>query len=68
MKHNTMTTQEVCKVLGISLSTLRRRVKAGELKPVPKTPGQKRAYRLEFLQADIEGLLKAAKLENLNIS
>jgi len=68
MKHNTMTTQEVCKVLGISLSTLRRRIKAGELKPVPKTPGQKRAYRLEFLQADIEGLLKAAKSENLNIS
>lgn len=57
-----MTTQEVCDALGISLSTLRRRVKSGELKPIPKAPGQKRAYRLHFLHADIECLLKAAQV------
>lgn len=61
MKHKTMSTQEVCKALGISLSTLRRRVKAGELKPIPKTPGQKRVHRLAFLQSDIESLLVATK-------
>ncbi len=60
MKSTMMTTQEVCAVLGISLSTLRRRVKAGELRPAPKSPGQKRAYRLQFLRADIERLLNAA--------
>lgn len=57
MKHSTMTTKEVCDTLGISLSTLRRRIKTGELKPVPKAPGQKRAYRLQFLRTDIERLL-----------
>lgn len=62
MEQRTMTTQEVCKALGISLSTLRRRVKSGELKPIPKTPGQKRAYRLNFLYEDIEYLLKAAQV------
>ncbi len=56
-----MTTQEVCGALGISLSTLRRRVKAGELKPVPKAPGQKRAYRLQFLRSDIERLVTATE-------
>lgn len=57
-----MTTQEVCEALGISLSTLRRRVRTGELRPAPKAPGQKRAYRLRFLRADIERVLKAAKI------
>lgn len=61
MKYTTMTTQEVCATLGISLSTLRRRVRTGELKPIPKAPGQKRAYRLQFLRADIERLLIAAE-------
>ena len=61
MEQKTMTTQEACDVLGISLSTLRRRVKSGELKPVPKAPGQKRAYRLNFLRDDIENLLKSAQ-------
>lgn len=58
-----MTAQEVCDALGISLSTLRRRVSSGELKPVPKTPGQKRAYRLNFLRADIEALLKTSEVK-----
>lgn len=58
-----MTTQEVCDALGISLSTLRRRVRSGELKPVPKAPGQKRAYRLNFLRANIEVLLKASEVK-----
>ena len=61
MKCLTMTTKEVCDTLGISLSTLRRRVRTGELKPVPKAPGQKRAYRLQFLRADIERLLIGAR-------
>ena len=61
MGQKTMTTHEVCSTLGISLSTLRRRVKSGELKPIPKTPGQKRAYRLNFLHDDIEDLLKTAQ-------
>jgi excisionase family DNA binding protein len=58
MDQKMMTTQEVCNALGISLSTLRRRVKSGELKPIPKAPGQKRAYRLNFLHDDIEYFLK----------
>lgn len=57
-----MTAQEVCDALGISLSTLRRRISSGELKPVPKAPGQKRAYRLSFFRADIEVLLKASDI------
>lgn len=61
MKRKMMTTQEACDALGISLSTLRRRVRAGELKPIPKALGQKRAYRLELLYADIERLLKGAE-------
>lgn len=58
-----MTTQEVCNALGISLSTLRRRVRSGELKPTAKAPGQKRAYRLNFLRADIEALLNATEVK-----
>jgi len=61
-KQKTMTTQEVCDALGISVSTLRRRVKSGELKPIPKAPGQKRAYRLNFLHDDIEYFLKTAQV------
>ena len=57
-----MTTQEVCDALGISLSILRRRVRAGELQPVPKATGQKRAYRLSFLRANIEVLLNASEV------
>lgn len=53
-----MTAKEVCKALGISLSTLRRRIKTGELVPTPKKPGQKRAYRLEFRRVDVENILK----------
>lgn len=56
-----MTTRETCAALGISLSTLRRRVKSGEIKPVPKAPGQKRAYRLNFLRDDIEKLLESTQ-------
>ncbi|WP_425430785.1 helix-turn-helix domain-containing protein [Candidatus Chloroploca asiatica] len=52
-----MTAKEVCDALGISLSTLRRRIKAGELRPMPKAPGQKRAHRLQFLRTDIESIL-----------
>jgi excisionase family DNA binding protein len=63
MKQKTMTTREVCDALGISLSTLRRRIKSGELKPIPKAPGQKRAYRLNFFYADIEVLLRTSKAE-----
>lgn len=58
-----MTAQEVCDALGISLSTLRRRVSSGELKPIPKAPGQKRAYRLNFLRADIDSLLKLSAIK-----
>jgi excisionase family DNA binding protein len=57
MKSGAMSTKEVCEVLGISLSTLRRRVRSGELKPLPKAPGQKRAHRLLFVRADIERML-----------
>ncbi len=63
MNLQTMSVQEVCEVLGISVSTLRRRVNAGELKPVEKSPGQKRAYRLNFLRTDIEELLKRSRQE-----
>jgi excisionase family DNA binding protein len=62
-----MTTREVCDALGISLSTLRRRIKSGELKPIPKAPGQKRAYRLNFLHTDIEVLLKTSKAEDSSL-
>jgi excisionase family DNA binding protein len=64
MEQETMTTQEVCGALGISLSTLRRRIRSGELQPVPKAPGQKRAYRLNFLRANIEVLLKASEIKD----
>ena len=57
MKGSTMTAREVCDALGISLSTLRRRIKTGELKPMPKAPGQKRAYRLKFLRVDVDKVL-----------
>jgi len=58
-----MITQEICDALGISLSTLRRRVRSGELQPAPQAPGQKRAYWLNFLRANIEVLLKASEVE-----
>ena len=57
-----MTTREVCDALGISLSTLRRRVKSGELRPIPKARGQKRAHRLNFLVDDIEYFIKAVQI------
>lgn len=58
MPQKTMTAQEACEALGISLSTLRRRISAGELTPMPKAPGQKRPYRLNFRRADVEALAK----------
>ena len=63
MEPKTLTTQEVCDVLGVSLSTLRRRIKSGELKPMPKAPGQKRPYRLNFLRADVEALVQKFESE-----
>ena len=55
-----MTSAEVCEALGISLRTLRRRVRDGELKPLPKAPGLKRAAALEFRKEDIEAIRNAA--------
>jgi len=63
MEQKTMITQEICDALGISLSTLRRRVRSGELQPAPQAPGQKRAYRLNFLRANTEILLNASGVE-----
>jgi excisionase family DNA binding protein len=40
----TMSTQEVCEILGISRATLQRRVETGEIAPLPKKPGQKRNF------------------------
>ena len=59
-----MTAQEVCKVLGISLSTLRRRVSSGDLQPLPKAPGQKRVHRLNFSRADVGKLLQASTADS----
>lgn len=61
-EEQTMTSQETCEALGISLATLHRRVAEGELKPLPKAPGAKRHHRLLFLKLDIQQFLKEAAL------
>jgi predicted site-specific integrase-resolvase len=55
----TMTAKEACETLKISLMTLRRRMAAGEITPLPKNPAQKRAYRLFFRKEDVERLRQA---------
>lgn len=54
-----MSAKEACEYLGISLVTLHRRINAGEIKPLPKAPGHKRHYRLQFLKTDVEKLAQA---------
>lgn len=44
----TMSTEEVCQILGISRATLQRRVQDGEILPLPKKPGQKRNFPRRF--------------------
>lgn len=51
-----MTAKQVCEELGISMVTLHRRIKSGELKPAPKPPLLRRHYRLLFERADIDRL------------
>ncbi len=45
---------EVCEALGISRMTAHRRIREGVIKPLPKSPGQRRAHRLLFDRAEIE--------------
>ena len=52
-----MTSAEVCAALGISQPTLSRRVKDGDIIPLPKPVGLKRHYRLRFQRSEIERLL-----------
>jgi predicted site-specific integrase-resolvase len=49
-----MTMVEVCEALGISRMTAHRRIREGVIKPLPKSPGQRRAHRLLFDRAEIE--------------
>jgi len=51
--------QEMCEALGISMPTLRRRVKAGALHPIEKPKGLLRHHRLRFERAEIERYIKA---------
>lgn len=55
-----MTADEVCKVLRISKMTLYRRIKDGELTPLPKAPGLKRNRPLLFNKADIDKILQGS--------
>ncbi len=55
-----MTAKEVCEALGVSLPTLYRRIAEGDIKPLPKPPGAKKRYRLEFAKSEVERLLRAA--------
>jgi predicted DNA-binding transcriptional regulator AlpA len=49
-----MSMKEACAALGISEATMYRRIKDGEIKPIPKPSVLKRAHRLEFDRAHIE--------------
>jgi predicted site-specific integrase-resolvase len=60
-KGETMTSNELAEKLGISLPTLHRRLKSGELaiKPInPPNPNLKRQKQLLFASQDVEALLK----------
>lgn len=53
----TVTIEQAAEMLGISVGTLRRRVKDGVIKPLPTPPLLKQPRRLEFYRSDIQGLL-----------
>jgi predicted DNA-binding transcriptional regulator AlpA len=60
-KDETMTSSELAEKLGISLPTLHRRLKSGELalKPVnPPNPNLKRQKQLLFARSEVEALLQ----------
>jgi len=59
-KQETMNTQEVCQILGISRSTLQRRVEDGEILPLPKKPGQKRNFPRRFPADKIREMAQVA--------
>lgn len=59
-KDETMTSSELAEKLGISLPTLHRRLKSGELalKPInPPNPNLKRQKQLLFVRSEVEALL-----------
>jgi predicted DNA-binding transcriptional regulator AlpA len=60
----TMLVREVCEALGISRATLNRRIVEGELKPLPKPPGLKKAHRLEFAKAEIMAIACGSNSES----
>lgn len=58
-KNEIIDAKEACAILGgISVMTLRRRVAAGLLAPLPKPPGLIRRHVLQFYRADVEKLLE----------
>jgi len=52
----TVTIEQAAEMLGVSVGTLRRRVKDGIVKPLPTPPLLKQPRRLLFYRADIEKL------------
>lgn len=51
-----LTIKEAAELLGVSEMTLRRRVDAGKLEPIPYPKALARPRRLQFRRADIERL------------
>jgi predicted site-specific integrase-resolvase len=49
-----LSSDEVARRLGVSVATLSRRVKSGQLIAVSKPPLLKRHHRLQFYRAEIE--------------
>ena len=62
----TMSTQEVCEILGISRATLQRRVEAGEIAPLPKKPGQKRNFPRRYPSEVIRKIAGGESLSQAN--
>ena len=59
-QRETLTIKEVAAELGVSVETIRTRVRDGELVARPKPIGAKRVFRLEFDRATIEAYKAAA--------
>ena len=57
-KSEKLNIDEAAELLGMSVGTLRRRIKAGEILPLPVSPSLKKAVKYYFDRAYIEALIK----------
>ena len=60
-KEEVLSSKKVSEMLGISLATLNRRVRASEIVPLPKAVGAKRHHRLQFPKSEIEAIINKAE-------